>query len=480
MYDIVLVVTALIYIGVCIWFARSGCVSVYHPLTLFLAMHGFLFVFRAFMARVFDYHLVYSFYEFTPTESDKITALLVATLGMVSFAFFCLRAGNVVMRFNQDEVSTVERRQLIWPFLAVAGICFPIGFYSLLNAWGDASQGTLLASMAVDRHARIFINTQGNGYFKEAQLMLATCGAMLAWLFRFRLLSVLPLATFFVMRAGVGSRGPFVAGAAALGLLWLYDRRQRLPSPRILLGLALIIAVFNVVGEDRGRFIRQALGDDQTAGHNFQGENLKPLEGMDSANLEYLEYIIYVVPQRSHTYSWFTEQLQLFTEPVPRALWPSKPIGAPIKLFEWGDYGNPWGMTFTVPGVGWTGAGWFGVIFYCGLWGYGLGWIYRKYAEGPQSAFQTMAYMVLLSSLIVAFRDGLLLTVARQNIFFMFPILLWLVFARVFGLRSAADVRRVIAARRGMAAAALPRQSVSGLPPAVLRRRAVLAAEPKA
>jgi len=480
MYDFVLCLTALIYVAVCIWYVRSGCFSLFHPLTLFLLLHGFLFVVRAFVARVLGFHLVYNLYEFVPSDSEKITALLAATLAMLSFAFFCLRSGNVAMRFNADRVSAVEREQLIIPFLAAALICFPIGFYSLMIAWNDASNGMTLDSMIVDKNTHIFINSSGNGYFKEAQIMLASCGAILAWLFRFRLLSMLPLAAFAVLRAGTGGRGPFVAGAVTLGLLWLYDRRQKLPSPRILLAVALTVAVFNIVGDDRGRAVRQSFGTDQTAEHNLQRTNLRPLEGMDFANLEYLEFIIYVVPERSQSYTWFTEELQLFTEPVPRALWPGKPVGPPIKMFNWLDYGNPWGITSTLAGVGWAGAGWVGVVLYCGLWGYALGWIYRKFATGQQTVFQTAAYMILLSSLIVVLRDGELLTLARQNIFFMAPIVLWMLFARISGVRSAAEVRRLIAARGNSAVAASHVPIARALPAAVLRRRAALAAERKA
>ncbi len=477
MYDIALCLATLTFVVVCFWYARSGYFSVYHPFTLYLAFHGFLFVFRPIVARALDFRFVYLLYEFQPTEADKTTALLVATVGMLSFAFFSFRHGDVAMRFNADRVSMVERQKLVVPFLLAAAICFPIGFYSLISSWNDSTSDMTMASMVVDKTTRIAVNAQGNGYFKEAQLMLASCGAILAWLFRFRLLAVMPLATFVVMRAGTGGRGPFVAGAAALGLLWLYDRRQRLPSPRILLGVVLVIAAFNVVGDDRGRSIRQSFGSDTTAEKRHDPSvAMRPLEGMDFANLEYLEYIVYTVPQRTHTYSYFTEELMLFTEPVPRALWPGKPIGAPIKMFNLFDYGNPVGMTSSLPGNGWKGAGWTGVLFYCGLWGYVLGWIYRKFVTGPQTAFQIIAYITLLSSLIVAFRDGALVTVARQNIFFMTPILLWLLFARWYGVRSAPEVRRRMAVQARLDSPALPQQPAFGLPPAVARRRAALAA----
>ena len=470
MYAVVLSLALLVFVAVTVAYARSGCASVFHPLTLYLVFHGFLFVFRPIIARIEGFRLVYQVYAFTPSEADKTRAILVATLGLVSFAFFCLRAGGAPMRFTADRLARAEKRALIAPFVAAAAICFPIGFYSLIKLWNAAGSDMAYADMVRDKATRILINTQNNGYLTEAQLMLAPCGAILAWLLRFRLLAVLPLATFVVLRAGTGGRGPFVAAAAMLGLLWLYERRQKWPSPRIILGLVVVILAFNSVGADRGRAIREWAEADRGSARQYDlPADVRPLEGMDFANLEYLEYVVTMIPERTRSYSWFTDELQLFTEPVPRALWPGKPAGPPIQLFNLFDYGNPIGMTISVPGAGWAGAGWAGVVLWCGLWGQVLGWIYRRYAQGPQTTFQTIAYMVLLASMIVGYRDGGLVTVARQNLFFMAPVLLWLVMARWWGIPSAALLRR------GLAAGAAPPAPEAGLPPAVARRRATLA-----
>ncbi len=481
MYVVTLCLAVLVFVAVSVWYARSGYFSVFHPFSLYLAFHGFLFVFRPIVARALDFRFIYILYQFTPSEAEKSQAILVTTLGLVSFAFFCFRSGNVPMRFNIDRVSVAERQALIPPFVVAAAICFPIGFYSLIKFWNAAGNDTALASMAMDRVTHILVNTDSNGYLTDSQLMLGTCGAMLAWLFRYRLLAVLPLAVFVVMRAGTGGRGAFVAAAATVSLLWLYDHRQKWPAPRVLLGLVLVVMAFNFVGADRGRAIRQLFGTDKTVARQYGASrsDVRPLEGMDFGNLEYVEYLVHTIPQRTHTFSWFTEELQLFTEPVPRVLWPGKPVGAPIQLFNLFDYGNPIGMTNSLPGMGWYAAGWAGVVVWCGAWGYVLGWVYRKYAEGPQNAFETIAYMTLLSSLIVAFRDGGLVTLARQNIFFMAPILLWMVFARFSGVPSLAEVRKRVGVGGSeveIQPVAVPRQAA--LPPAVARRRAALAAVP--
>ncbi|WP_207436492.1 hypothetical protein, partial [Sabulibacter ruber] len=63
------------------------------------------------------------------------------------------------------------------------------------------------------------------------------------------------------------------------------------------------------------------------------------LAGQDLGNFDYLSFILWVVPKESGTYTWFTQYLQLFTEPIPRVLWPAKPIGPPVQYFSLHDFG---------------------------------------------------------------------------------------------------------------------------------------------
>ena len=55
--------------------------------------------------------------------------------------------------------------------------------------------------------------------------------------------------------------------------------------------------------------------------------------------------------------------------------------------------------------------------------------------------------MVFLPILIVAYRDGSILTVFRQGLFFLGPILLWLALARLYSIPSA-QAMRMAALRR--------------------------------
>jgi O-antigen polysaccharide polymerase Wzy len=485
MYAAALALSIVCYLGVFIYFIRSPSFSVFHPLTFYSAFHGFIFVFRPIVVRLNDYDLIYRGYQFTPSASDKLTVILASNLGFLAFAFFCLMSGNVAMRFKQDAFAVAERERLKPLLFWVLAICVPFGLLSLSTVWtGATTTGIGYDAMIRDAGTGVYVNTKGNGYLAEAQLMLATCGALVAWLFRFRLLACLPLLGFVVFRAGTGGRGPFVTALATVGLLYLYEHRRRLPSLRISLLLVGVVLAFSFVGNDRGVSIRKALTADSSSDIFYNTRaNERWLEGMDFANLEYFEYLVYAIPQRTHTYGYFLDNFQVITEPIPRVLWKDKPVGAPFNRIYLMDYGRAIGMTRSLPGEGWYSLGWLGVIIWCGLWGYGLGLIYRRFVEGPQTTIKTAAYMIFIPIMIVAFRDGLLATVFREGLFFLAPIVLWYGLAHYMGVPSAA-VMRAIAVRRqqrikdeqadGELAPAEPAHSA--LPPAVQRRRAALSA----
>lgn len=478
MYEVALVFSVFCFLGVAFAFGRSKAFSLFHPLTFYLAFHGFIFVFRPIVAYFSDFQYVYRVFQFVPSASDKLTVILASNLGFLCFAAACFRAGGVAMLFRADRASAIEKDRLKPAFLWIMAICAPIGIYSLSKVWiGAATYNEGFEGMVRDAGTGVYMNTKNTGYLMEAQLMLATGTAIFAWLFRFRLLALLPLASFVLFRAGTGGRGVFVTALVTVGLLYLYEQRRRFPSMRVSLLLLAVIPAFAFVGNDRGAAIRRAVSSDaQSEIFGLQRSGEKFLEGMDFANMEYFEFVVYAVPQRSRTYSYFTGVLQVFTEPVPRALWAGKPIGAPFNQIKLFDYGRPIGMTRSLPGEGWYSLGWLGVIIWCSLWGWMLGWIYRRYAEGPQNAVQTAAYMMFLPVLIIAFRDGELVTVMRQGLFFIGPLVAWHYLARGLAIPTAQQLRtamlrknRTAKGERPLEPQALP-ASLDHLPPAVKRR----------
>lgn len=482
MYEVAMAFSVICYLAVVLYFVRSEAFSLFHPLTFYAAFHGFIFVFRPIVAWNLEYRQIYRTFDFVPTPADKLTVILASNLGFLCFSAACLYFGSAAMRFKEDRITQTERIKLTPPFLLIAAICSPIGIYSLISVWSSAAAiGQGYEGMIRDAGTGIAINTTSNGYLMEAQLMLASCSAILAWLFRFRLLALAPILGFVVYRAGTGGRGPFITALVSVGLLYLYQQRRRIPSLRVSMLLLVAIAAFTLVGVDRGASIRRAIGNETSSevfGEIKQDDQF--LSGMDFGNLEYFEYLVFAMPERTGTYGYFVDNLQIFTEPIPRVLWSGKPVGPPFNKIHLMDFGSPIGMTRSLPGQGWYSLGWPGVVIWCSLWGWGLGLLYRRYVEGPQNTIQTAAYMIFLPILIVAFRDGQLITIFRQGLFFIGPIAVWYLVSRYLGIPSAATVRALIEQRRRRSATlepavlrplAMQDPAAERLPLAVARRR---------
>lgn len=479
MYEFSLIIAAVAFLAVVIAYSRMEACNVFHPFLYYCLFHGFIFVFRPIVAYFSGFELIYQVYQFRPSDQDRITVILAATVGFLSFAFFCLRFGAGGLVFRNDSAVAIERNLLAKVMLWAVALLAPLALYSLLSRYQQSTEG--YSTMVMDRATGVFMNTSTTGYFTDAQVMLPTLCAMVAWMFRFRLLALMPMFAFVVIRAGTGGRGIFVTACTTLALLWLYQQRKQMFSPRVLAGIGALVFVFVQVGEDRGAAIRAFIAGEQA--EQATGGKAKWLEGMDFGNMEYFEFIVFAVPQRSGEYGYFLNNLQLFTEPVPRVMWPGKPAGAPFSNIKLFDYGYPIGMTRSLPGEGWYSLGWIGVIVWCGLWGGLLGWLYRRWADSDQSTLKTLAYLLFLPSLVVTYRDGTLLTAAKQNLWFLAPVIFAAILARWFNVPTLGEIRRYLRTRGLSPVAAQARQdrTVSmkppalGVPAAVARRRAALA-----
>jgi hypothetical protein len=119
-----------------------------------------------------------------------------------------------------------------------------------------------------------------------------------------------------------------------------------------------------------------------------------------------LSYILAKVPAISHTYSYFTQYLGLFTQPIPRALWPDKPIDSPIVLVNLDSYGNFSPYVPTLVGDGWISLGYAGVVMTTGLVGAFYGWLYKRFCRATSSIYFFCAYFWILVLLVQWARDG--------------------------------------------------------------------------
>lgn len=437
---------SFIVFGVINWlYASGGLASAFHPFTYYSLFHGIVFVLRPAVAYFAGYDAIYQSAGFVPSLSDKLTVIGAANLGFIVFSIVCTRVGNEPMQFRDKAAQLIERKllQRVLPLFIL--ICAPIALYSFFIGVTGTAQGI---DTMVMRNG-IKVNTTSNGYLSEAAKMLVPICAMLAWFFRFRLVALVPLVLFFVLKASTGGRGAFVLALAVTALFYLYDQGRRFPNPLILFAVLPVLLVFQAVGDDRGASIRNSIGlESPGSPATTYVRDERFLEGMDFANLEFFEFVVYVVPQRSGTYDYFLSNLQLFTEPVPRVLWPGKPVGAPIQPINFLKYGYPLGFTLSMPGVGWYELGWLGVVLWCSFWGFLTGKAYSAFVRGRQSTVVVAAYMMGLASLVIVFRDGTLITLARGSIFYFTPILVLIYLKRLMKLPNLEMINDALARRR--------------------------------
>lgn len=424
-----LIFGTLLWVALLLAYGRTGVASAFHPGSYYLFFHGLVFVVRPWLGWFWHYRFIYRAFEFSPSPAERIQALLVADLGLVAFMVALLWSGRTQLLLKPAPAKRTDlHRRYRGSFLLAASLCAPIGLWSLVR--GVSDRLTDASGMVMDPDNGIFVNTGGNGYLADAHAMLIPVVVLCAWLFRFRLLSLVPFLLYAAARMVMGGgRWAFLMAAASLALFALYEGRARWMRSGALVLSVVVLLPFTMLGQDRTAF-QALLPVSPVAAAPVAAEALHPLEDENYANQEFLEYLVRAVPARTGTYDWFLDNLQLFTEPVPRVLWPGKPIGPPIQLFHLFDYGRPVGMTLSLPGEGWIQAGWAGVALWCGLFGWACGCAYRWFARSVQTEFQVATFLLLLPLSVQLFRDGTLITALRFPLFYLVPLALWWLIAR--------------------------------------------------
>lgn len=422
-YPIVLLANAVLTAFLIGWYMRRECASLFHPATFYFVFHVLVFVFRPTVGYLLDLDEIYRVYEFRPSTADKLVSQLITILGLLTFILVSTWVAKSPITFVDETGGERDyRRKLVRPLGFAAILIAPLALYSLMSTIFTRASGTSTMIM----RGGVTINTVDNGYFATAQFLLPTLCVLCAWTFRWRAAALLPAFAFVLLRAATGGRGPIVIMLIALALAWAFDNRKRWPTPRAFMLVAAASLIFVLVGADRGASVRGFLLDDETQTAGRQA-SIQGLGGMDFGNSEYLEYLVYAIPQRTGTYGYFLDNLQLFTEPVPRVWWKGKPIGEPFPQYDLFDYGYPIGMTFSMPGEGWSQFGWLGVVLWSSLFALVLGRLYEAFARPDASPLRRISWFLILSATVLCFRDGKLVPIVKSLSVFLLPVgVFWL------------------------------------------------------
>jgi hypothetical protein len=421
--DQALIVQAVLWLVVVVGFLLSGQASLFHPVTTYLAFHALVFVLRPILVVCCGFDSVWNYMVFDPSPEILVKSLAVSSVALVVFCSTCLafgwsRAGNYP---TQPRTFTqLEKNGLLFTTVLLA----PIIAYSIHVGLSGEATG--------ERVGGTYIMTGTSGYINDAQVMAGSL--ICAWLMvtRFRWQVVLIAAVYVMYRCyGGWARWTFLLFFLATALVYAWQHQRRwMPFWSILLILPMFV-LFDNIGKDRSWL------QDELSGHAPMPAPTETLtetdrlrqkyDTVDFANYDYLTFVVAMVPERTGRYSLGVQHLQLFTEPIPRALWKGKPIGAPLPYFNLNNYGNFTGLTVTMAGDGWMSGGWTGVIITAGVIGLLLGLAHRWFWQRAQrDNILSLFYILGLAMVAQQYRDGGIVSIAKFLLWSWLPVVVWL------------------------------------------------------
>lgn len=430
MIELALAAQVLFWLVIAGFFAASGQASLFHPATVYLAFHGLVFVLRPILVYSFGFDSNWQYMLFQPTDEFFVRTLAVSSTGLLCFVVAAVAVGWTPVAFvnlERPHFSAFERRGLWWTTV----LLLPAVAYSIY-ATRNGIEG--------ERVAGIYIMTNSTGYLNEAQHFAMPLICLWLVVTRFHWANLFPVAAYVGYRAWFGwSRWTILLFLLMVLLCscW-YNRKKWIPFWWILAMIPALV-VFNLLGHNRD-LLKQMLAGETTdvvaerPGTTTAEKLRKQLDTQDYSNFDYLAYVVSVVPERTGTFSYGLQYLQLFTEPIPRILWKSKPVGAPVKTINIGAYGNFIGLTVSLCGDGWISGGWLGLAVTMSLAGALAGKAHRWFFEHQDRNVGALLYLAALALLPQWYRDGGI-SIFKFLLFTLVPVFTWMFMLWLLGAR---------------------------------------------
>lgn len=425
-----LVLQTVIWLFLFFTFISSRTGSIYHPLFFYLLFHGMVFVVRPILVYIFNFDNIFYLMRFSPTESEFVFVLALTTVGLLVFSATSWLLDSTNPKYGRAHPAgfSLAEWHAFWIMVVLLGPLMVYSvYYDIDSIQNFQSTGAALINMHRDPVTGVTGFTNTTGYLIDAQTFFGTIALMFLWGMRFRLWAFIPLLLYLAERSYIGwGRWTIILTLAMGGLLFLLNRNYRwLPLRMVIIAIPVIL-IFQQLGQNR-EFIQDMFtgGESAQADPNLQDKSwIERQDGPDFANFDFLAYVIDVVPDKSGTYSYFTQYLQLFTEPVPRILWPDKPYGSPISLVNLNTYGNFISWTTSLIGDGWISFGWLGVVLTMAFAGYVTARMHRWFWQGEATNFKILTYCVFVPLTLQWYRDGGI-SIAKFIFLTIGPLLLW-------------------------------------------------------
>jgi hypothetical protein len=241
----------------------------------------------------------------------------------------------------------------------------------------------------------------------------------------------------FLMAIQGGMRFRFIIGLLLAVQIWVEHRNQRWPSRTLLLGLVAAGLLFFPM-KDLGQILQSGgSAADVSAAVSDSATDVSEGSASDQLFLDEFASGLTLLDLQGKKY-WGSVYLPLLTLPIPRALWPDKPVLAGF-LADISSRTRPMstsGMIVTYLGESYANFGVAGVFLVPPLLAWLLALFYRSAYRAPRNSVLRFSYVLLAVNLIQVYRDGLVSIVVFTFVNMM-P-LMFIVLAHMF----AAAVRK--------------------------------------
>lgn len=201
-----------------------------------------------------------------------------------------------------------------------------------------------------------------------------------------------------------GARFNFLSWVIALGIIAVGDRPIHFKVRLYTVGLFFLLVVYSIAGLARtpGAFLLPI--EDQLA---MAYERLETAE--DQNLLDGFMMALQVYPDNLD-FQYGFQHLEILLRPIPRALWPGKPLGGyanklGLNDFDDGSHGLTIGISETIYGTFYGEAGVPGIVVLSFLYGAIFAWVMRR-AERYSSDMRWLIKGMVIASLVALIRGG--------------------------------------------------------------------------
>lgn len=405
-------------------------ISIFSPVAWYFAFHLLVFVIKPIVFYLGDFSYIYTYIGYFPADEDKTKALFITDIALVSFLIgFYIRGLPSNINATVWDFSFFHSKRSVDAFKYMALFVIPLIIISLIKTGGGFSyDGSTGHEMELVNGISINVNT--TGYLTELKNMMTPFFFLLFVVFGRAKWVVYILAAYVVYRLYLGwERIHIVVLLLSVLLFNLMKINGKWFKFRIVVIALVLLPMFSFLGENRD-YIKSFFDSSVVIEVDDDRSFLEKLDNLDFANFEYLTYIVSVVPELSNTYSYWTQYLQIFTEPIPRIVWKDKPIGMPISLVNLNDWGNFLGLTKSIVGDSWISFGYLGVFINLFL----IGFLLRKLFDSNfvfGSNISKVGWLTIIPFSIQLFRDGGIISISKFLLFAMLPLLVWLLFYKL-------------------------------------------------